>query len=103
MVRLIHDCFLGLRRRAADLIIDPVMPVALDGLRATVDIDRAPVTIEYRIGAAGWGPQRLTFNGSDLSFEREANPYRTGGAVVAIATLRAAVRAAENTLTVYLG
>jgi cellobiose phosphorylase len=103
LLRLIVECLLGVRQRAADVIIDPVMPAALDGLRATVEINGLPITIDYRVGAVGCGPQRLTLNGIELSFEREANPYRTGGAVVTLQTLREGRRAGDNTLTVHLG
>jgi len=37
------------------------------------------VQISYRIGAASYGPTAVTLNGQELSFTREANPYRTGG------------------------
>ena len=37
-VRLVRECLLGLRLRHAELGIDPVLPRALDGLRATVEI-----------------------------------------------------------------
>jgi cellobiose phosphorylase len=103
MVRLIHEYFLGLRRRAAALVIDAVVPAALDGLRAEIELAGAPVTVRYRVGAAGHGPQRVTLNDVDLAFEHEANPYRTGGAVVAMPAIQECLRPSENTLVVQLG
>jgi cellobiose phosphorylase len=44
-VRLVHECFLGLRRGRALLGIDPVIPKALDGLRADTTLDGRPVRI----------------------------------------------------------
>jgi cellobiose phosphorylase len=70
MVRLIHECFLGLQRRATTLIVDPVLPAVLDGLRATTEIEGRPLTIEYRIASAGCGPQRLELNRMELPYER---------------------------------
>jgi hypothetical protein len=38
--------------------------------------------VVYRVGERGSGPTALVLNHRPLAFEREANPYRTGGAVV---------------------
>jgi cellobiose phosphorylase len=76
---LIHQCFLGLRRERSALIIDSVIPEALNGLQGEVELAGKTVHITYRVGNAGYGPTAVTLNGQELSFAREANPYRTGG------------------------
>ena len=40
---------------------------------------------------------------NELAFERSENPYRTGGARVAMATVRQRLRAGINTLEIQLG
>jgi hypothetical protein len=60
------------------------------------------VRIEYRVGARGTGTVALTLNGEALPFEREANRYRTGGAVVSMAVLCARLDDAGNVLVVQL-
>jgi len=84
-LRLIHQCFLGLRREKSVLRIDPVIPKVLDGLQAEVALAGSQVHIIYRIGGAGYGPTAVTLNGKELSFARAVNPYSTGGAEVRIA------------------
>src|SRR5690606_10098107 len=57
-VRLLHERLLGLRHEAAELVVDPVLPRALDGLAATVRIAGRPARVRYRVGARGFAPQR---------------------------------------------
>ena len=100
--RLIHECLLGIRKTAAVLVIDPVIPKALDGLCADIELAGKPVQVVYQHRRLGFGPTALTLNGTALPFEREANPYRTGGAAVPMAVLRQLLSAAANTLEVQL-
>ena len=102
-MRLIHQCFLGLRREKSALIIDPVIPASLDGLQAEGELAGRKVRSIYRIGGAGYGPTAVTLNGQDLSFTREANPYRTGGAEVPMAEVLERLTIGTNELRVCLG
>jgi 1,2-beta-oligoglucan phosphorylase len=102
-MRLIHQCFLGLRREQSVLRLDPVIPAALDGLQAEVALAGRAVTIIYRIGSAGYGPTALTLNGQELSFTREVNPYRTGGVEVPMAEMLERLTVGTNELRVWLG
>ncbi|MEW6037616.1 MAG: hypothetical protein AB1648_05130 [Pseudomonadota bacterium] len=94
---------LGLRLESARLVVDPVMPKALDGLRIELELAGFELEIVYSIRSSGCGPLALSLNGSDLSFSRTPNPYRTGGAEVALDTLRAASTGGRNRLAVTLG
>ena len=58
--------------------------------------------LQYRIARHGHGPTALTLNGSALAFEREENPYRTGGAVVSMTAVRALLTTGGNTMLVEL-
>jgi cellobiose phosphorylase len=102
-MRLMHQCFLGLRREQSALIIDPVIPASLDGLQAEVELAGRTVHLIYRIGHAGYGPTALTLNGRDVSFSREANPYRTEGAMVSMAAVREQLTVGTNEWLVCLG
>lgn len=86
--RLIHQHLLGIRRGRSSTVIDPVLPRVLDGLTVDVVLEERPLRVEYRVGGRGAGPVALTLNGRALPFEREANPYRPGGARVSTAALR---------------
>jgi len=102
-VRVIYECFLGLRRGRALLGIDPVMPKALDGLRAEVTLGGRGVRVRYRIAAAGHGPTAVALNGDALPMTRTTNPYRTAGVTVPMAAVRERLRDGENELIVDLG
>ena len=102
-VRLVRECLLGLRLRNAELGVDPVLPRALDGLHATVEIAGHPIEVHYRTGERGFGPKSLQLNGAELAFERTDNPYREGGARVAMAAVRERLRAGPNSFLIELG
>ncbi len=57
-VRLIMQNFLGLRWETARLVIDPVIPKALDGLRVELHLAGRQFDITYRIEKNGCGPTR---------------------------------------------
>jgi cellobiose phosphorylase len=88
MARLIRECLLGLRLEADALVVDPVLPHGLDGLRARLRIDDRRLEIAYRVAERGCGVRSLQLDGANLHFEREDNPYRPGGARVPRDALR---------------
>ena len=102
-MRLIHQCFLGLRREKSVLCLDPVIPASLDGLQAEVELAGRTVRIVYRLGSAGYGPTAVSLNGQELAFTREANPYRTGGAAVPMAAVLERLTTGTNELRIRLG
>jgi 1,2-beta-oligoglucan phosphorylase len=102
-VRLIRERLLGVRLRHSSIGIDPVMPRALDGLTARLEIEGRSVEVRYRVGPRGHGPKSLLCNGTPLPFTRESNRYREGGAVVSIDAFRKALRDGRNELVVELG
>ena len=57
--RLMLHSFLGLRRERSTLVVDPVIPQSLDGLRVETDWEGASMEITYRIGGSGCGPSAV--------------------------------------------
>jgi cellobiose phosphorylase len=100
---LIMRCFLGLSSQAQVLRVDPVIPAAFDGLRVSTALLGRAFEVVYRIGAAGCGVRQLLLNEQPLQFEREANPHRSGAALVAIAALRAHLADGHNVLAIQIG
>ena len=84
---VVHHCFLGLRRGCSTAGIDPVIPKALDGLCADVELGGHAVRVRYRVATKGCGPIALSLNGHTLPMTREANPYRTPGVTVPMIAL----------------
>jgi 1,2-beta-oligoglucan phosphorylase len=101
-LRLINECLLGIRRRKSTLVLDPVVPKSLDGLRADVDLAGKRVTVAYRTAKVGLGPTLVTLNGTALRFDREANPYRPGGVELSMDAVRGALTDSANVLEIEL-
>jgi cellobiose phosphorylase len=99
-VRLITRCFLGISVERDTLVVDPVIPRALDGLEAVLHIAGRRLEVGYRIQSRGHGPLRIMRDGAELPFTRETNPYRMAGARIPLAALDAAP---GGRLTVWLG
>ncbi|TXK81014.1 GH36-type glycosyl hydrolase domain-containing protein [Paenibacillus sp. N3.4] len=68
---------LGIRQLQGDLMIDPVLPQQLDGLRFDYECMGVPVTFIYRLG--GDKVQRVMMNGKEVAAEASFNRYRQGG------------------------
>lgn len=102
-VRLVRERLLGLQIRHCSLDIDPVLPRVLDGLCARVVLAGREVEVRYRVGPRGHGVRALAFGGAPLAFEREENPYREGGAVVAMEALREQLRGGAGVLEIEVG
>jgi 1,2-beta-oligoglucan phosphorylase len=103
MIGLVVGHFLGIRQEHSTLIIDPVLPSRLDGLRAALTVAQHDVELLLHVGARGHGPLQIELNGNLLAFARGANPYRTGAAEVPMQALRAALQAGVNRMVVRLG
>lgn len=78
-VRLLVQCFLGLRARKHSVIIDPVIDPSLSGLEVEWHTDDHHWHVTYRVGTEGSGVQSVEVNGILLVGMRLPNPYRTGG------------------------
>jgi cellobiose phosphorylase len=72
----------GLRLEADALLIDPVMPAALDGLRVRFMLLQRAIEITYDIKGPGCGVNALLLNNRPLAFDEEPQPYRRGAARV---------------------
>ena len=86
----------GLRLEADALLIDPVLPAALDGLRLGATLLTHDLEIVYRVRGAGCGVRSLQLDGRPLSFEVEPHPYRRGAARVSLHEVAAALASARQ-------
>ena len=97
---LIMRYFLGLRQESDSLIVDPVIPHDLTGLRVKTQLLGHPVELEYDIGATGCGVTSITINGHPIDFESDANPHRRGAARVALKSVRLLLAEDDNLLQI---
>lgn len=102
-LRLIHECFLGIRRTKSALLIDPVIPRLLDGLEAELEADGSCFCVRYHVGRHGCGVQGLLLNGRRLTFRPLENPYRPAGAEASLADVTPLLVSGMNTLEVQIG
>ncbi|TNC20539.1 cellobiose phosphorylase [Georgenia sp. 311] len=102
LVRVVTQSLLGVRRRGDRVEVDPVLPVELDGLTATVPLAGGLLRLRYHVGARGHGVDRLALAGRELPGERTSNPYRAGGLVVDLAELATALSPGGPELEVHL-
>jgi 1,2-beta-oligoglucan phosphorylase len=91
-LRLVVESLLGIRRRGPRLEIDPVLPRALDGLKARIPFDGMTIGLSYRVRDRGVGPTLVTLNGAPIETTPLLNPYRVPGVSVALGELGAAAR-----------
>jgi cellobiose phosphorylase len=101
--RLMIQCFLGWRPEHLVLVVDPVIPKALDGLRVEMEWEGHRMEITYRVQSAGCGPKEVKLNGADLPFARSTNPYRTGAAEIPASLLKKRLTSGSNRLSVHIG
>lgn len=86
----------GLRLEADALLIDPVLPAALDGMRVGVTLLKHDLEIVYRVRGAGCGVRSLQLDGRPLGFDVEPHPYRRGAARVSLHDVAAALASARH-------
>jgi cellobiose phosphorylase len=95
--------FLGLTWDTDTIVIDPVMPSALDGMRVTTSMRGRQLDVTYRVGAAGCGVNAIALNGEQLPFTRAANPHRRGAAQVAAGAFFERLPRGPSSLAIDLG
>ena len=100
---LILRCLLGIRPSRSQLVIDPMIPTALETFRVDLDIAGARFDVTYRRGHRGFGVEALELNGTALPFTRLEHPYRVGGAAVSLPLFQEALVDGVNWLSIDLG
>jgi len=83
MLSLVINHLLGLRLEHDTLLIDPVMPQQLAGLRARVALAEFTLELHYQPGPQGAGVTELVdAQGQGLPFTRRHHPYRPGAVTI---------------------
>ncbi|WP_316570858.1 GH36-type glycosyl hydrolase domain-containing protein [Neobacillus sp. YIM B06451] len=99
MNQLISNC-LGIRRNARGLIIDPVLPQELDGLRFDFKFDGLPVAFIYHLeGNSGIS---VKINGETVDGEMIANRYRSGGLLIERNLLKQLLGSEKNEIEIFM-
>jgi CRISPR-associated protein Csx3 len=93
---------LGLRTLFDEVVFDPVLPRAADGLTFDVDRDGRAVRYRYRVRGDGWSPAAVLVNGRPLEGRRSEHPYRAGGFVVPREAFDAALDRDRNVVEIHV-
>ena len=101
-VGLVVSRLLGLRIEFGNVVIDPVMPRAFDGFSAALDLLGHPVTFRYSVKRDCFGPKAIAINGIPITFTREENKYRQGGAVIPTDRFFAGMSRQDNRIEIQL-
>jgi len=103
-VNLVLTRMLGLRRHYQHVILDPVLPLSLDGLEAAMPWENHQLHLRFSIKHATHTPRAATLNGTALQpLGLSPNPYRSGGWLLDAVAFRKLLRpAAHNLLEVAL-
>lgn len=99
---LIVSRLLGLRIEFGNTILDPVIPVSMNGLEASIDFMGYPVTFKYTVQKNCFGPKAISINGKVIEFTLEENHYRTGGAVIPTDQFVGMLNQVENRIEIEL-
>ncbi|MGA3014596.1 MAG: hypothetical protein ABSD71_11270 [Bacteroidales bacterium] len=83
-IDLIVSRLLGLRIESGNIIIDPVIPYALDGFMASLTLLGHTVTLKYTVKEGCYSPKAISINGKPVRFSYQVNKYREGGAVIPV-------------------
>lgn len=93
--------FLGLRDYYEYVVIDPVLPKSLHGLRFAFEAEGRSITYVFAIARdEGGAVQSVRVNGRDAVFVRQDNSYRLGGAMIERSAFHALLNGEDNTVLV---
>ncbi len=90
-VRFVIEYLLGVRQAFGQTVFDPMLTAGYSGLKVDMRLRGQDVQLKYNI--SGKNVRSIKINGKKVEFEREANPYRTGGAMIDNVRLEAALGA----------
>ena len=102
-IHKVRACLLGLRESFGEVVFDPVLPSALNGLIAHATLCGHPVEVHYRVRRGNFAPRAVSINGAKLAGgRREENPYRSGGLCFREDAVKALLSSKDNVILVEL-
>jgi cellobiose phosphorylase len=94
---------LGVRTWFDDVVLDPVLPKAADGLTFDFEYEGRQVRYLYHVAGDGYSPRAVHVNGRPLAEARYAdNPYRPGGMLISKREFAAALDRDGNLVEIFI-
>ncbi len=100
VVRFVIEYLLGIRHSYGKIIFDPVLIKEYNGLTVSMELGGRLVKIIYSVSDTGCGVNKVEINGSQVDFDIEVNPYRSGGAIIGNDTLASYLGEKNNVIKI---
>ncbi|QQS51649.1 MAG: hypothetical protein IPM71_02685 [Bacteroidota bacterium] len=101
-VSMIVTRLLGIRIEFEYVVFDPVLPLSMDGLSATLDFMTRQVEIKYNVKESTHSPKSILVNERLLPFGYQENAYRHGGAIILLSDFISLLKQSDNTIEIFL-
>ncbi|MBE0641395.1 MAG: hypothetical protein IH599_05120 [Bacteroidales bacterium] len=101
-ISLIMKRLLGLRHEHDRIIIDPVLPFAWDGFKASLRFLGFHTIFSFSVKQDNHSPKAIRVNQTLLDFTYEANEYRQGGAIIPTSQYISLLDQKENTVEILI-
>ncbi|HEX4139211.1 MAG TPA: hypothetical protein VHY09_02615 [Candidatus Methylacidiphilales bacterium] len=96
-------CLLGWRESFGEIVLDPVLPTALDGLTARLSFAGKAIEVQYRVRSQAHTPKAITVNDRPFTaFRPLESAYRSGGIALSGPAFSAALDRPLNRVQVQL-
>jgi len=102
-IALLVNHLFGIRRSHGSIVLDPVLPASLNGIRLCLDWYGKRVDWVYCRDQQSFAPYRVVVNGVPVENTRRLHhPYREGGLVVDLARFNALLQQERNVVEIHL-
>lgn len=101
-VSLIIKKLIGFRAFNDYVVIDPVLTDGMNEFKASFNFKGFDLNWTFVVKTGNYSPKSIVVNGQCLDFGKEENPYRTGGALIAMEQFICHLKTGENNIYVML-
>lgn len=101
-VSLIIKKLIGFRAFNDYVVIDPVLTNEMNEFKASFNFKGFELNWTFVVKTGNYSPKSIVVNGQCLGFDNEENPYRMGGALIAIEEFISHLKTGENNIYVML-
>lgn len=101
-ISLVIKKLIGFRAFSDYVVFDPVLTKEMDGLSATFRFRGFDLELNFSLQSGIFAPNNININGQEISFEREPNPYRAGGAQISMKYFLSWLKTGRNEINIVL-
>ena len=101
-VSLIIKKLIGFRAFNDYVVIDPVLTNEMDNMKASFKFKGYYLNWNFKVKSGNYAPKNIIVNGTNVPFETEDNPYRTGGAIISMKMFLSSLKSGDNEINVMI-